>query len=44
MAQLQQEGKIWHIGLSCFTLEQLETTLRMVRVAAVQNLYNLSNG
>ena len=41
MVRLQQEGKIRHIGLSSVTLEQLETAQRMVRVASVQNLYNL---
>ena len=41
MAQLQQEGKIRHIGLSNVTLEQLATAQKMVQVASVQNLYNL---
>lgn len=41
MARLQHEGKIRHIGLSNVTLAQLETAQQMVRVASVQNLYNL---
>ncbi len=41
MAQLQQEGKIRHIGLSSVSLEQLKTAQKMFQVASVQNLYNL---
>ena len=41
MAELQQEGKIRHLGLSSVTLEQIDTAQKMVQVASVQNLYNL---
>ncbi len=41
MAELQQEGKIRHIGLSSVTLEQIDTAQKMFQVASVQNLYNL---
>jgi pyridoxine 4-dehydrogenase len=41
MAELQQEGKIRHIGLSSVTLEQIYTAQKMIQVASVQNLYNL---
>jgi len=42
LAQLQQEGKIRHIGLSEVTVEQLERARRSIEVASVQNLYNLT--
>ncbi|MGW6790564.1 aldo/keto reductase [Streptomyces chartreusis] len=42
LAQLQQEGKVRHIGLSEVTVEQLEEARRTAPVAAVQNLYNLA--
>lgn len=41
MAELQQEGKIRHIGLSSVTLEQIDAAQKMIQVASVQNLYNL---
>jgi pyridoxine 4-dehydrogenase len=41
MAQLQQEGKIRHVGVSNLTLEQIQEAEKIVRVASVQNLYNL---
>lgn len=41
MAELQQEGKIRHIGLSSVTLEQISTAQKMIQIASVQNLYNL---
>lgn len=41
MAELQQEGKIRHIGLSNVTFEQLEVAQKLIRVASVQNLFNL---
>lgn len=41
LAELQREGKIRHIGVSSVTLEQIQAAQQMVRVASVQNLYNL---
>ncbi len=41
MAELQQEGKIRHIGLSNVTLEQLEAAQKMIQISSVQNLFNL---
>ncbi len=40
--ELQQEGKIRHIGLSEVSVEQIEGVRRIAEVASVQNLYNLS--
>ncbi|MEU8749429.1 aldo/keto reductase [Streptomyces chartreusis] len=42
LVQLQQEGKVRHIGLSEVTVEQLEEARRTAPIAAVQNLYNLA--
>ncbi|HEX2178563.1 MAG TPA: aldo/keto reductase [Actinomycetota bacterium] len=39
--QLQQEGKIRHIGLSEVSVEQIEAVRRIAEVVSVQNLYNL---
>lgn len=41
--ELQDEGKIRHIGLSEVTVEQLRLAQRFFPVASVQNLYNLRN-
>jgi len=41
LAQLQSEGKIRHIGLCNVNPAQLASALRVARIAAVQNLYNL---
>jgi pyridoxine 4-dehydrogenase len=41
MIELQQEGKVRHIGLSNITLEQLTAAQKIVPIASVQNLYNL---
>lgn len=41
MAELQQAGKIRHIGISNVTLEELKTAQQVVEIASVQNLYNL---
>ena len=43
MIELQQEGKIRHIGLSSVTLEQIATARKSVPIASVQNLYNLGD-
>ncbi|WP_183573670.1 aldo/keto reductase [Mucilaginibacter sp. X5P1] len=39
MFTLQKDGKILHVGLSNVSREQLETGLKMGRIASVQNLY-----
>ncbi|MXV50680.1 aldo/keto reductase [Pedobacter sp. HMF7647] len=39
MFQLQNEGKILHVGLSNVSREQLQTGLKMGNIASVQNLY-----
>lgn len=41
LRQLQDEGKIRHIGLSEVTVEQLREIRREIDVVSVQNLYNL---
>jgi pyridoxine 4-dehydrogenase len=41
MAQLQQEGKIRHVGVSNLLLDQIHEAEKIVHVASVQNLYNL---
>jgi aryl-alcohol dehydrogenase-like predicted oxidoreductase len=42
LAALQQEGKIRHIGLSEVKVEQLEAAQKIVPIASVQNMYNLT--
>ena len=41
--QLQEEGRVRHIGLSEVSVEQIEAVRRIVEVASVQNLYNLGD-
>ena len=41
LANLQQEGKIRHLGLSQITVEQLEAAQKLATIVSVQNLYNL---
>lgn len=43
LAELKEEGKIRHLGLSNVTLEAFEEAKGIAPVAAVQNLYNLAN-
>lgn len=43
LKQLQDEGKVRHIGLSEVTVEQIEEASRIAPISSVQNLYNLSN-
>jgi pyridoxine 4-dehydrogenase len=43
LEDLRAEGKIRHIGLSEVSVAQIEQARRLVNVATVQNLYNLSN-
>ncbi|SFE84307.1 aldo/keto reductase [Spirosoma endophyticum] len=40
MLALQQEGKIQHIGLSNASFDQLNTAIRMGKVASVENMYS----
>jgi len=41
LAQLREEGKIRHVGLSNVGVRELESALDIVPVASVQNRYNL---
>ena len=41
--ELQQAGKIRHIGLSEVTVAEIEQARKVVEVVSVQNLYNLAN-
>jgi pyridoxine 4-dehydrogenase len=43
LANLQQEGKIRHIGLSEVDVSQLEEAQKAAEIASVQNLFNLTN-
>lgn len=42
LAELQQQGKVRHIGLSEVSVAQLDEALRTAPIATVQNLYNLT--
>src|ERR1700742_1046376 len=41
--ELQEEGKIRHIGLSEVSVEELQEAQRTVEIVTVQNRYNLAN-
>lgn len=43
LRQLQDEGKVRHVGLSEVTVDQLEEACSVIDVVSVQNLYNLDN-
>jgi aryl-alcohol dehydrogenase-like predicted oxidoreductase len=43
LVQLQEEGKIRHIGLSEVTVGEIEKVRELAEIATVQNLYNLSD-
>ncbi|MET8659417.1 aldo/keto reductase [Streptomyces griseus] len=43
LAELRQEGKIRHLGLSEVTVEQLKEARTHVDIVSVQNLFNLAN-
>jgi pyridoxine 4-dehydrogenase len=43
LRDLQKEGKILHVGLSEVQVSEIEAARKVVRIATVQNLYNLSN-
>ncbi|MGY1602578.1 aldo/keto reductase [Geodermatophilus sp. SYSU D00815] len=40
--ELQEEGKVRHVGLSEVSVEQVEAARQVVDVVSVQNLYNLT--
>jgi aryl-alcohol dehydrogenase-like predicted oxidoreductase len=42
-AELREQGKVRHIGLSEVSAEQLERARAVTEIAGVQNLYNLTN-
>ena len=42
-AELQEQGKVRHIGLSEVSVQQLEQARAVTEIASVQNLYNLTN-
>ncbi len=42
-AELQDEGKVRHIGVSEVSVAELEQAREIVEVVSVQNLYNLTN-
>ena len=39
MFEMQQEGKILHVGVSNVTREELETAMTMGEIATVENMY-----
>jgi pyridoxine 4-dehydrogenase len=43
LAELQEEGKIRHIGLSNVSVEEIERAQEIVPVVSVQNQYNVAN-
>ncbi|MFF5289390.1 aldo/keto reductase [Paractinoplanes globisporus] len=43
LADLRREGKVRHVGLSEVTVEQIRAAQAVTPIAAVQNLYNLTN-
>jgi aryl-alcohol dehydrogenase-like predicted oxidoreductase len=43
LAQLKQEGKIRHVGISNVTLEQIEIARNIVDIASVQNRFSISD-
>jgi pyridoxine 4-dehydrogenase len=43
LARLQQEGKIRHVGVSNFSVEELARARRVVPVVSLQNRYNVTD-
>jgi pyridoxine 4-dehydrogenase len=43
LRDLQEEGLVWHVGLSEVNVGEIETARRIVPVATVQNRYNLAD-
>jgi pyridoxine 4-dehydrogenase len=42
-ARLQQEGRIRHVGVSNFDVQELARARRIVPIVAVQNRYNVAD-
>jgi hypothetical protein len=43
LKELQDQGKIRHIGVSNFSADELDKALRLARVVSVQNRYNVAD-
>jgi len=43
LKQMQQEGKIRHVGLSEVSVEEIKKAQQILPIVSVQNLYNLAN-
>ena len=43
LKEMQKQGKIKFIGLSNFTVSEIERARKIVPIVSIQNLYNLSN-
>ena len=43
LAELREEGKVAHVGLSEVSVEEVEAAREIVEVATVQNIFNLTN-
>src|SRR3954462_13923689 len=41
--ELQEEGKVWHVGVSNVTVDQLDRAREVVDVVSVQNRYSLTD-
>jgi aryl-alcohol dehydrogenase-like predicted oxidoreductase len=42
-AELKEQGKVRHVGVSEVSVEELQTAREITEIASVQNLYNLTN-
>jgi pyridoxine 4-dehydrogenase len=42
-AELKEQGKVRHIGLSEVSIDEIEQARKVTEIASVQNLYNLTN-
>jgi aryl-alcohol dehydrogenase-like predicted oxidoreductase len=43
LKQMQKQGKIRHIGLSNFSVREIEQAKEIIKPVSIQNLYNLAN-
>jgi pyridoxine 4-dehydrogenase len=43
LADMQREGKIRHVGVSNFDVDQLQRGQKVIRIVSVQNRYNLTD-
>lgn len=43
IAKLQREGKVRHVGVSNFTVQELERASRLVTIVSVQNRFNVTD-